>query len=283
VRYYAGNQPVAQAIVTLTGAVVLSDESDATGAWAVAHVPDGTWRIEPRRIGGRGAGVSALDASYVLQHVAGMRTLDADQRLACDVTGNGALSALDATRILQLTVGLESQLPAAQVCGSDWLFVPVAGGQAPLLSDGACQPGAITLAAVPDAIGGQDFRALLLGDCTGNWQPAGTAATRRRALPAVQVRSIGRGRDRVALVVRAAAPFEALEAVLTIDPPTARVIRIRPALAARAGQVALNQVAPGRWKVAFASAHPIGRVERTGFVLDLSVPADVRVQTATTE
>ena len=63
-------------------------------------------QLTPRKLGDRGSAISALDAAYVLQHVVGMRTLDDAQQLACDVSGNGTLSALDATRILQLTVGM---------------------------------------------------------------------------------------------------------------------------------------------------------------------------------
>jgi hypothetical protein len=282
VRYHAGNHPVAQTEVVLTGPGQRSGETDAGGAYTVANVADAVWRIEPRKLGGRGAGVSALDASFVLQHVAGSRQLDADGRLACDVTGNGGLSALDATRILQHTVGLQPQLPAAQACGSDWLFVPLSGGQPPVLTDGDCQPGAITLASVPTDVTGQDFRALLIGDCTGNWQPPGSGAARRRRPVSFQIRTVGLAHDRtrIALTFRAPAPFQAFEATLDIDPSSATIERGRPALAARAGQVAFNQVVPGRWRVAFAGSAAIQSGERAALVFELSgAPApDVRVR-----
>ena len=112
--------------------------------------------------------------------VAGLRTLDPEQRLACDVTGNGTLSALDAAIILQQTVSLISMFPVAQTCASDWLFVPIPAAAAnqhviPPQNTAAvnpCQPGAIEFRPLAGQLANQDFAAVLIGDCTGNWQPA---------------------------------------------------------------------------------------------------------------
>jgi hypothetical protein len=111
--------------------------------------------------------------------VAGLRTFDPEQRLACDVTGNGTVSALDATKILQRTVNLISRFPVAQTCASDWLFVPspaAAANQyviAPQNMAGKpCQPGAIEFRPLAGQLADQDFAAVLIGDCTGNWAPA---------------------------------------------------------------------------------------------------------------
>jgi hypothetical protein len=122
--------------------------------------------------------VSALDAGYVLQAVAGLRALDATQTLACDVTGDGTLSALDASRILQRAVGMLARFPVAEVCESDFIFLPIpaapiAGRTVPFRAGGAaCTPGAIELEPVTEDVGGLDFIAAAFGDCTGNWQPA---------------------------------------------------------------------------------------------------------------
>jgi hypothetical protein len=125
----------------------------------------------------RGASLSPLDAAYVLQKVGGTRVFDAEQTHAADVTGDGTVSALDATRILQRVVGIWGQFPAAQHCGSDWLFVPVPApvpGQlvaSPAPSAATCEPGAIGFDPLGGDVAGQDFRALLIGDVTGNWTP----------------------------------------------------------------------------------------------------------------
>ncbi|MFN8642533.1 MAG: dockerin type I repeat-containing protein [Candidatus Binatia bacterium] len=134
-------------------------------------------QVAPRRSGGSGAAVTALDAAWVLQAVAGRRALDAPQRLAADVSGDGTLSALDAAYILQRAAGSQAPFPAAQRCASDWLFVPapVAAPNQTLLppspASASCQAGAIAFAPLAANAGGQDFTAVLLGDCTGNWLP----------------------------------------------------------------------------------------------------------------
>src|SRR5207249_2167691 len=120
-----------------------------------------------------GEGVSTLDAVYVLQALAGLRTFSSSQRLACDVTGDGTLSALDAVRILQYKVGLISTLPVADTCASDWVFVPASAGAnaqvvEPAVSSGSCQTGAVEFQPLTGTLTNQDFSAVLFGDCTGN-------------------------------------------------------------------------------------------------------------------
>jgi hypothetical protein len=58
--------------------------------------------------------ISALDATYVLQFVAGMRDLTPEQQLLADATGNGRVTAFDAMRILQASTG---QIVPGSLCG----------------------------------------------------------------------------------------------------------------------------------------------------------------------
>ena len=75
----------------------------------------------------------------------GTRPFDANQRLAADVTGDGTVSALDATRILQRQVGLLPRFVVADRCNSDWVFRPMPGPALnqrliqPLISTGVCR------------------------------------------------------------------------------------------------------------------------------------------------
>ena len=55
--------------------------------------------------------ISAYDASLVLQYIVGSIKLSPEQRQAADVTGNDTISALDAALILQYTVGLITKFP----------------------------------------------------------------------------------------------------------------------------------------------------------------------------
>ncbi len=50
--------------------------------------------------------VNTLDAVYILQHVVGLRTLDADQLQAADIDGDGQITTLDAVKALQHSVDL---------------------------------------------------------------------------------------------------------------------------------------------------------------------------------
>jgi len=181
VRYYSNGQPVSGATVLLSGATTASVQTDAAGQFAFSGLDGCNVHVEPRKLGDRNSGISTLDAAYTLQSVASLRTLDGNQRLACDVTGNGALSTLDAALILQQRVGLISTFPVDVECASDWLFVPVpaaAANQHIILPQNpadvnACHPGAIELTPLAGQAIDQDFAAVLIGDCTGNWQPAG--------------------------------------------------------------------------------------------------------------
>jgi hypothetical protein len=185
VRYYSNGLPVSGATVLLSGATSASVQTDATGQYAFTGLNGCSFHVEARKLGEENRGISALDATYTLQFVANMRPLDATQRLACDVTGNGAATTLDATNILQQRVGIISRFPVAQACASDWLFVPVPAA-APnqtviqpqtMPAVNTCQPGAIELKPLTGQITNQDFAAVLVGDCTGNWQRATPTAT----------------------------------------------------------------------------------------------------------
>lgn len=162
--------------VALIGGAPASATTDATGAFGFASVAPGMQTLQPTKQGDFDTAVTALDASYVLEYVAGMRGFDDDQRLAADVTGNGTVSPLDGTRILQFQAGFLTHFAVANACGSDWVFRPVpvmVPNQSlvqPQISSGTCLKGAITyndMFSPPAA--GQDFVAILFGDTTGNW------------------------------------------------------------------------------------------------------------------
>ncbi|MBC8229936.1 T9SS type A sorting domain-containing protein [bacterium] len=64
----------------------------------------------PGDVSGNGE-VTAYDASLVLQYVVGLTDLSVEQQLAADVTDDDTITALDAALILQYTVGLITQFP----------------------------------------------------------------------------------------------------------------------------------------------------------------------------
>ena len=89
-----------------------SRRAPATTASAISRPATG-WSSRGRTPTSAAARSRALDAALVLQASGGVRALDAEHRVACDVTGNGSVSPLDAARILQAVVGDLPRFPAA--------------------------------------------------------------------------------------------------------------------------------------------------------------------------
>jgi len=157
--------------------------TDGFGMYEITNIESGT-KIKPFKVGGTCNAISALDASWILQYVVGKREFDSFQLLACDTTGNGTCSSLDAAKILQYMVGKIDRLPAADLCCSDWLFWPVISALpvgvdlvtvAPNFAGGVCTMGSAEYTweePPPDGrIIGQNYKGIVIGDVTGNWQP----------------------------------------------------------------------------------------------------------------
>ena len=166
------------------------------GNYSLSTSSGATTTLRPRLQGGVGAAVSALDAAYVLQATAGLRTLSTAQRLACDVSGNGAVSTLDASLILQRIVGLGGGFPVAGLCGGDWVFQPLAAAAPnqlvvqPSVNGTTCQQGEIRYQPLVADAANQHFLAAAYGDCTGNWAPGSggvAAALRAGGKPGVRL------------------------------------------------------------------------------------------------
>ncbi len=279
IRYRTGGAPVPHATLMLHGTQgALTATTDGIGQFGFAGIAAGTWMLEPQMQGDFQNAVTALDAAYVLQVVSGTRTLDALARMACDATGNGTLSALDATRILQLAVGRIARLPVAQTCGTDWAFVPqplsVPGQRIvpPSMSGTSCRLGGIAFEPLQGNAAQQDFSAALFGDCTGNWTSAGSGAALRIGSSAVQA-WLGAPRARpgerwvVPLYVQGPDTFDAVAAHVGYDPTEAELEVVRPVGAATDAMMRYHADDSGQVAVALASAHPLAAGERALAVL----------------
>jgi glucose/arabinose dehydrogenase len=192
VRYYSNGAPVSGVIISVQGPAPVADaQTDGAGNFVIPGLTTGNWHIEPHKLGGFGPGISALDSAITLRAVVGLDSLTSLQTLAADVTGNGTVSALDATRILQFDIGELTQFSAGQLCASDWLFIPAAvvvpNQQItdPHLGNGTCRPGAIAYTPLTASAANQDFVAVLLGDCTGNWPGTPTFTSTPTATPTI--------------------------------------------------------------------------------------------------
>ncbi|HSQ00042.1 MAG TPA: dockerin type I repeat-containing protein [Candidatus Dormibacteraeota bacterium] len=298
-RYHGDGGAVSGASLELQGgAQSLAAWSDGTGEFAFADMQSGGWELTPSKLGDARDGVSALDAARVLRAVSGNLHFTTLQALACDVTGDGTVSTLDATLILQFATGAITRFPAATACGSDWVFQPqpiAVSSQSitqPALNAGVCRPGAITYAPLEGPTSGQDFVAVLLGDCTGNWHDSTTAGAfrRRGAVPQVWLAAARRERaQRWLVAVHASGPSsaQALEARIVLDDARARL----HAVAVPGAPGALARFGPndnGRVTLAVASAvaRPLDEHPLAVLVVDNLVdnaPPDVRLLAASVD
>ena len=280
IRYRTGNLGVPNASVHLSGPTPQATVTDANGAYTFNGLDSATWVVQPEKHGDVGTAIGTLDAVKMLQAAVGLFQPDANQKLACDVSGNGIVSALDAVFILQQHVGLIQTLPVVQTCGAEWAFVPAAapvmGTQQmtpPVITGASCQPGTIALSALTGDAVNQDFAAVLLGDCDGSWQPsagggavasAGTRACARgsaRVLYAGRARRLRDGRSALPLLLSPSFHAQAVDAEVAYDPGHARFLGVRRLGGVRGGVMAVNGSVPGTVRLAAAAAVEIGGTE----------------------
>ena len=125
--------------------------TDANGAYTVFGLGTGALTLQPSLTTiPQVNGITALDASLVLQAVLETATLNANQTTAADVSGNGSITPFDAALIARFAVAL----PNTVFTGS-WRFSPTQR----------------TYASLPADLTGQDFALILMGEVTGNWTP----------------------------------------------------------------------------------------------------------------
>jgi hypothetical protein len=285
VRHLFSAEPVAGATVAMSSVdTTAMTSTNELGQFSFPEMTSGTWQLEPQKTGDFQGAITALDAAIVLQAAAGYRQLDPMQALACDVTGNGHVTPLDAARILQFAVHQVARLPIAETCASDWAFVPdpIALPNErvvdPLLGETSCQHGSIVLDPLLDTAPEQDFAAVLFGDCSGNWLSAAQRNARLRVSRDMHVR-VGAARPRggggqwvVPLYVSSAPPFQGLDAHLAYD-PTAHLVSLRPVGAAREAMVKYESAGPNAIALGLASAIPLPADGRPVALLVFDAPS----------
>jgi hypothetical protein len=298
VRYSTSGLPVEAVTVQLDGPIPASTQTDLTGQFALTGLSEAMWCIVPQKLGDINNSINAADAVAVLQAVVGMRSPDAAQQVACDVNGDGKLTAVDAVLMLEYKVGLITSFPAADRCGSDWVFVPqpAAGNlqaMPPELGPGTCQSGAICWAPLTSQATEQNFTAALFGDCSGNWQPPtaglGNSAPNHPGVVRLgaarldhRLRAAGSSDLRVPLSVEA--NVRGLDVTLRYDPAALIPVGVRRTHGARHALVAMHVAEPGRLALSLASAERLrpGTVLMLQFVRRAARPhTDLDVTSAT--
>ena len=156
VNYRTTTRLMAGVTMNLSGATTAQATTDVSGAYNYTIQATGVHTVTPS-LTGRVNGISAFDAAYIAQCVAGVRNMSDCPLLAADASGNNLLSAFDAAQVAQSVAGLAG--PTSRV--GRWLFSPTRRVYAVISSD------LLT----------ENYGAYLVGEVSGNWQPpAATAA-----------------------------------------------------------------------------------------------------------
>jgi sugar lactone lactonase YvrE len=269
VRYYASGLALEAVDVHMDDVTSQVASTDASGAFAFTGLSEGNWTLTPQSQSAVGSAISTLDAVFALETVVGSGQLNAQQTIACDTSGDGSVTAVDAVYILQYVVGLIQNFPATQPCGSPWVFVPTPASTimneeliTPAIVQGICQHGAMVFPQLVSEADNQDFAGVVVGDCNGNWQPATGAAVLSELPSAAQVRFArprrGRGgRIRFPLLLESGEPFQALDSRISYDAARLQLVAVRRMNAAGKALVQYNANVPGEVRIALASANPI--------------------------
>ncbi len=268
VRYFMSGEGIAGVDVAVGGASSSTMRTGGDGGFEFDGVARGEYvTITGTKAGGVGAALSSLDAAYALQAVVGSRELSGLQGFACDATGDGAITALDASRLLMKAIGAIPHLPVTERCGSDWLLVPSSTSGVisvpPMVSAAQCKPGAFVIPATDHDMSELTFDAVLLGDCSGGWSASEDAFAGERVRRRPRVR-FGRLRVRgerasMKIYVRSRAPYQSLDVELLYDDSQIVPSTVDARDDGEASLLAQRTVRPGVLRIGFASSKPVTR------------------------
>jgi subtilisin family serine protease len=254
VRTWNGSAGVPGALLTLDGDRLYTAQTSASGTYTVTGVMSGTYTLTPSKSDGVN-GISAYDASLVLQHSAGLINLTGYAATAADVNKNTLITALDAFYILQKAVDLIT-LPF-EGAGVVWDFDPHSRSYPSLSADQS----------------GQDFTAILLGDVSGNWSAVGSAQRKPvTAKTSVLIRVQGgtvtsSGEVTTTLWLDpAGAQVYSLDLTLSYDAAQATALSATLDSALDEWLLSSNLTQPGQIRLALAGASPI---PQAGIIVNL--------------
>ncbi len=283
VRYYMCGSAVPGVEIALTGTIPRMVMTGSEGEFDFADVGAGEMELHGDKDDDVRS-ISALDAAYALQSVVGNRVLTARQRIACDATGDGTVSALDASRILQRALGAIDTFPVVERCGSSWLIVPEAeqSGMAvePSITPVECSPGGIAVSSIDHEWADLNFDAILFGDCNGGWGASAGASSRTEDRTDRTMVRVGRAKVRgntasFPVYVRSRLPYQSLDLELRYDESEMSPTGLEGRRTTSRAMLGHNVVQPGTMRIAFASADMVRR--RQGILLfvnfDLTTPA----------
>jgi hypothetical protein len=251
VRYFQSGTPVQRTGLTALGTRMADALTASDGAYLLTNLPTGSYQVLATKVDDV-RGITAYDASLVLQAAVGLISLDPTQLLAADVNRNGRVSSLDASYILEKAAQLiDVPFPGA---GEVWDFLPTQHSYALVNGD----------------LTHQDFTAVLIGDVSGNWTPiegSGPSPLRiaGNAFPVGNSLAILALEDEHCVVsnphcrrllLKSPVPVYSLDLELAYDPWITSLQDVQTTLLTEQFALVSNQNAPGLLLVAMAGAHP---------------------------
>ena len=230
-----------------TGDRTYTGATDNAGAYSVAGVPPGSYTLRPSKTTDAN-GITAYDASLVLQHTVGLVTLTGSSAAAADVDKSGTITPLDAAYILQQAAGLlVVPFPGA---GIIWEFSPPTS----------------TVNSLNSNLTNQNFTGLLLGDVSGNWASTEVAAARGATIAGgatvdVRVAELGLAGDGSLQSTLSVGPqgqaVYSLDLILAYDATKGTPRSVVKDSATANWMVSSNLNQTGEIRVSMASANPI--------------------------
>jgi hypothetical protein len=172
IAYYRSNAPVPGVTLQLGGGSISSTLSAADGSFSlpVPSCADVTLTPELTTDTPLTKGVTMLDVQAVRAHIQGQTKLTSPfALLAADVNGSHTITAADIRQMRLFILHLRDSFPTAG--GSLWRFVPSDYVFPDPLSPWAA-PGVRSIPGLQADLGGQNYRAVKLGDVDGSWDPA---------------------------------------------------------------------------------------------------------------
>jgi hypothetical protein len=232
--------------------------TNSSGDYTFTDLPTGTYTIsvsKPAILVPSAAGIDTTDITRLLTHLADPpnSTLTNCQERAADTSANGLINTTDLTNLLSY-VALSS--PTVNNHTGEWRFCK-SGTTGP--PGGSCSP--TDLINLLSDTTGRDFDAILLGEISGDWTPAGPA-------PDAITTALGAGEGSTSVSTQAANKSNPVPNIVTPVPltlPTTTVV----------APIGAGFNVP----VTIGTVTPSGGMQVTGFILQFTYdPAILSVQ-----
>ena len=151
-----------------------STVTPSSGDYSFAGLPlNEDYTITPYRDGDDANGVNVLDLLYIYQYILGAQPFESPyQKLAADVNQDGVINISDLLIIRQLTLGVIAEFPNT----TSWRFY-----KADCDADTTTCPEYIDIVNLQSPVADADFKAVKMGDVTGDAAPNAYALTDNRS------------------------------------------------------------------------------------------------------